>query len=367
MFFGGLLMGMTVLGLLGALGVIELALRYSDPELMVRRRGIHRYHPRLGWEPRPWAQSSEEGIATTIGPLGHRITPTATSVEGAVRVMFVGDSLTFGAGVSDEETFAFLLGEADGRYQVTNLAVEGYGPGQSLLRMEEALDRSSADVVILGICLGNDVADVASAYHLYDESIPKPRFVLTAGELVLEDRHVGRGWIRGLVDSSFLLARAAAPVEAVAPRHESVSRRLQALRAVPESTEETLVAIIRRMRDGVEGQGGRLLVVLLPDARTLERSSARWPRLRDKLQPEVELLDLVTVIASDREAYASHVLDAIGHLSPQGHKVAAAAIRERLALILGPSATRTTPPSRPGPGGAARTSSAADLLPLVSS
>ena len=206
--------------------------------------------------------------------------------------------------MSDEETLAASLTQGAPPYQVTVLAVPGYGPGQSLLRYESEADAIGASIVILALCVGNDLADVASRRHLYDER-----------------------WLRMLPDRSFLLAWFRPGTDGSGPSHEQNARRLEALRARSEEAADTLVAIVQRLRGEVERRGSRFVVAAFPDLRTLDPKSRRWPRLREEPSPRVDLLDLTPILARDQETYLRNTLDHIGHLSKQGHEHAARGIR----------------------------------------
>jgi len=72
-------------------------------------------------------------VIYSIGANGLRITPPALS-DGR-ETWFFGCSLTFGAGVPDEETLPYLFTERTGR-ATSNFAFPGYGPHQ-MLRMVE--------------------------------------------------------------------------------------------------------------------------------------------------------------------------------------------------------------------------------------
>lgn len=336
------LMAAGALSVVGVVVAMEAGIRLADPELMVRVRSIHRYHPRLGWEVRPNLRVSTGGIKLSLDEGGNRL----TGEEGKVAVnrphiLILGDSVAFGLGVSDEETFGASLSQGESPYRVTNMAVPGYGPGQSLLTYEAKGRALQAAVVIFALCLGNDLADVVSRHHLYDENIPKPRFFRRGGELELEDDQVRRAWFRGLLDNSFLLARFAPPRERLGEQPERVERRLQALRARSAEAEDTVVAIVKRLRKGVERHGARFLVVAFPDERALDPASTRWPGLREKLAPEADLLDLVPVLAQNRESFTRYSLDHIGHLSRRGHERAAKEIRLHLEMTMASRGAQT--------------------------
>ena len=285
-----LLVAASVLGLALVMVLAEVSLRLVDPQLMIRRRGIHQYHPRLGWVPRPGVRSTLAGFRVSTGPMGERLAGFEPDVSGP-RVVLFGDSVTFGLGVSDEHTFASLLTRPEYGYDVVNLAVQGYGPGQSLLGMEETLPGLSPSVVIFGLCLGNDLADVASPYHLYDEGIPKPLFVLREGELVIEDWHVRKAWMRVFAQRG----------------------------------------------------GARFLVVAFPDARSYQATSQRWPRLKGKVESLAAVLDLVPALAPDRSTYESNTLDHVGHMSAAGHEAVARLIAAWLARDLPANSLTVSP------------------------
>lgn len=321
--FGGLVVS------LGLVALGEAALRIADPDLLVRRRGLHRYHPELGWEGVPLARASVGGVHVTLDAEGTRNGPKRAPAPGATRVVLLGDSIAFGLGVSDPDTFAAILSREPHGLHVRSLAVQGYGPGQSLLALERARPLDRVDVVIFGLCLGNDLADVTATHHLYSQGSPKPRFVMRGDALELEVQHVRKAWLRGLFDRSYLLARLT-PRASATPAADEVARRLDALRAASEEAEDTVTAIVRRMRSVAEAAGSRFLVLVFPDVRTLERTSGRWIRLRPKLAEAADLVDLVPVIAPDREAYEVNTLDHIGHLSIMGHGLVAAELSARL-------------------------------------
>lgn len=81
------------------------------------------------------------------------------------RVAVYGDSLVFGDTSPRDETFAARLGvhleAARGRpVEVVNAGVTGYGPDQSLLRLEAELPALAPDVVVFVLCAHNDHGDL---------------------------------------------------------------------------------------------------------------------------------------------------------------------------------------------------------------
>jgi hypothetical protein len=87
------------------------------------------------------ARSASEGrtiydVVYTTGPDHFRVAPAATESPEACVLLF-GDSLTFGDGVSDEETYAAQIVKQSGhRVAAQNFAVSGWGPHQFLAGLQ---------------------------------------------------------------------------------------------------------------------------------------------------------------------------------------------------------------------------------------
>jgi hypothetical protein len=78
--------------------------------------------------------SREYDAITTITSKGYRI----PEVRGNPTVIFIGDSYTFGVGLSDKETFPFQYALSK-KETCANLALPGWGTGEAIDRLEEAL------------------------------------------------------------------------------------------------------------------------------------------------------------------------------------------------------------------------------------
>jgi lysophospholipase L1-like esterase len=68
---------------------------------------------------------------------------------GRIRVLVLGDSMTYGVGVEYEETYSAVLESLDPRLQVINTGVPGYCGEQELLVLEEFIERLAPDVVLV--------------------------------------------------------------------------------------------------------------------------------------------------------------------------------------------------------------------------
>jgi hypothetical protein len=111
---------------------------------------------------------------------------TRRKPPGVQRVLLLGDSMAFGTGIEIGSRCSDLLDSGLGAdVEVVNAAVPGWGTDQEFLYLcREGFDLEP-DVVVLALCLANDVSNNMLEHQLFGAA-PKPRFVLDAGALVHE-------------------------------------------------------------------------------------------------------------------------------------------------------------------------------------
>ena len=122
----------------------------------------------LGWRMKP-DFTSRDG---SHDQYGFRLAPQATDFA-ATDMLFIGDSFTYGLGVEDHETFAYLIDQALPANAI-NAAVNAYGFDQAYLTWETLKDRLNVDVVIAGY-----MTDDFFRNSLMLRDSPKPYFVET--------------------------------------------------------------------------------------------------------------------------------------------------------------------------------------------
>jgi hypothetical protein len=294
-----------------------------------------------GWQLRPnWALRDEEGRQVSTDSERRRVQtrrPAALAggpgVSGAPRVAVLGDSVAFGAGVDDAETFANLLAARAG-WAVANFAVPGWGTDQSLLRYEHDGRAWRPSVVVLNVCLANDLADNMLANYLYDPAWPKPYFTLRDGELQAHADHLVRSRFRRswewLWENSHLLNLIAAPSGERREASHWMGRRRVAVKDTDAAARLT-VRVMQRLRDEARRDGIALLVALHPDRAAFEQRSVVAARLDESLSGSgVLALDLGGRYRAAGWAFTDLMLDGLGHLSPRGHAVAAELIGEAI-------------------------------------
>ena len=108
----------------------------------------------LFWSPRPGFSGEFEGKPVSINSLGLRGADVAVpKPRRQKRIACFGDSITFGYGASDDETYAARLAQALGsRVEVVNAGVTGYTSHQVLGLLRRVGGEVSPDVALF--CIG---------------------------------------------------------------------------------------------------------------------------------------------------------------------------------------------------------------------
>ena len=319
----------TVVAFGVALAAAECALRVVAPRYLDRVKGAMVYSEDYGWALRRGYRGPFHGVFTTVNDRGYRGPEhSVTPASGRTRVVMLGDSITFGVGVTDTETFSALLEARSDRFEVINLAVEGYGTDQELVRLErEGLGYHPA-VVILNFCVANDLVNNAG-------SQPKPYFTLEGGSLLWHDRHMRLSFPRAaaqwLEDESHLYHRLEAlfPGSSRTPRAESAAPSGD--RIGPRAAAELTFALLRRIAEASRGARARFLVLLHPDETAFQQRSSVLRKFCKA--PGLEGIALVDLGARYRALgldYERIARDEQGHLTPLGHHFAAEVIESVL-------------------------------------
>jgi hypothetical protein len=342
-----LALGTTAL-FLAVLAGIELALRAASPEYLYSLHGDESsnvYSETYGWELRRGFRGYDLGTLATVNRLGYRGPehPYARPA-GRTRVVMLGDSIAYGAGVQDGETFSAQLQARDQRLDVVNLAVGGYGTDQELIRLEREGLLYSPDVVVLHFCLFSDFADNGLSSALFDARQPKPYFTWDGRALVPHDRHLKLGPLAGagqwLSDQSHAYNRLCQLLGMRrAPRQPGVwSDRMASVLQDLASAAELTFRLVRRMADRASAAHARFLVVVHPDQFSYEHRSKLLRKFCGT--PLLEGIPVLEMGARYHEAglaWSAVSLDVPGHLTLLGH--------EKTAEVLDRALTQPLPES----------------------
>jgi hypothetical protein len=266
---------------------------------------------------------------------------TLPKMGDRTRVIVLGDSIAFGFGVSDEQTFPYLLDVRDNGIEAGNLAVEGYGPGQELLVLQRDGLRADPDVVVLAVCLRNDFVDAVLSVDLYDGKTPRPRFRLVGDRLVLDDTAVRRSGpgraVQWLTDYSHLFTR----LSALVPRREVLEdpgwrQRKQEVLHDEDYAFRLSLALIMEMENVCRRRDIAFLVATFPNGIGFDMKPGLPERLHESLRAEgVWVVDVGARFRALGLTPKGTALDRTGHLGPRGHAVTCEILEHEVATRFG--------------------------------
>ena len=326
-----------------ALAALELASRVlwpSSPMVFAESGVVSRGEPgHDGWD----------------GPLPDNallfVARTGDLRDGPVRVLHVGDSMVFGAGVEPDEAFPAVLGRLEPGVVHVNGGVNGTGPDYYYLLARSFLKGAGFQHVVVYLFPGNDLGDLDREYPAcggpllaYGPNGPLPRCEL------------------GDIDPPRWGDPPPYPMR-VAARGSALVRHAWALwtgrRGVERPALTHLREVLRAMRQDVRAHGAELTAVLLPLRHDVEVAAGRvapgptaaTEALREQFaeavrQAGVLLLDpwdlVVDAVARDgSERWFAEQVPGDPHLSAEGHDLLARWLHERLPAL---------PPAETNPG-----------------
>ena len=283
-----------------------------------------RSHPELGW-----VSIGERYGINAQGFRDPHDFDAIVQAPGRKRLMVLGDSFMWGAGIDVDETVPALLEDALGSsWNVFNVSVPAWGIDQMYLAYLHFHETIKPDVVLLAF-IDEDVDRVLEAYRGH-EGMNKPSFELRDGELVPRTRTPPR---RGV--AKLLYRSAAARCSTRAIRRATTARAITAaifreLAAHAARRKEAFLIARIPSREAVDSPVGALLWRLRSFGATLEGTPARY----------VELLHAFEQSGlSTAELYKTD-----GHLRAAGAEVVAASILPSLSSE-GAGAIAASPPS----------------------
>jgi lysophospholipase L1-like esterase len=256
--------------------LVEVVLRWVHapmPFAFADMAYLHVYSEAYGWVTRPgFHVSSGRWPETTVNPAGYRghLYPPGPH-PGRTRVLMLGDSLTFGYGVSDDETTSRRLETLVPSLEVVNLGVQGYGTDQALLRFESEGLAFEPEIAVLNFCLANDFRDNASGRSIYDGDFPKPFFSLDDSRLVLHRDHLR---LSPLGRTAVFLSEHSLVINGLRAVLHGLPQRPHDEGDHPPARELT-VALVQRMAQVALEHGVRLIVAIYPDLRELQQATRR--------------------------------------------------------------------------------------------
>jgi hypothetical protein len=174
------------LSLMLALAFDQAVRLLLPPETTVEGRPWYlqtvQYDSILGWSGYPNYIETNDGIRIQTNSLGYRDREPVDGVDGRkLRVLFLGDSFTWGDEVRVEERFTSVLEGSCGAHcdrlppiHAINKGIIGYGTAQSFLQYVLAPEEDRSELVVLGLFTGNDLIDNSV---VDSPSGPRPRLI----------------------------------------------------------------------------------------------------------------------------------------------------------------------------------------------
>lgn len=123
------------------------------------------------------ATANNEKVTYTTNSLGFRSKEVDSSKK---HILVIGDSVTFGVGVNNNQTISYYLEQKLKIYQALNVAAPGYGIDQYYLNLKRNISKTNPKAIVVIIYTGNDLDDTRkdSSYGM-----SKPFFAFVNGEL----------------------------------------------------------------------------------------------------------------------------------------------------------------------------------------
>jgi lysophospholipase L1-like esterase len=228
-------------------------------------RSNAKWDAELGWAPDCKPEQPACDLDRTVGQRLELPDP------GKQHIVMLGDSVTYGHGVGDAETFSAGLGRRikDGRYQVLNAAVTGWSIDQYYLYLERILPKVHPRLVVVNIFTGNDYQGTV---HDNNYGYKKPLYRIQDGRLVLTEPRLSSfncpHFLSNSVAFSLMWRWASVRDRSVGGRREAVLDLLKTLCGSRDLSAVEGPVVIRKLIDAIDEltkrAGAELVYVLLP-------------------------------------------------------------------------------------------------------
>jgi len=291
------------------------------------------HNRRLGWIMKPFYKN--RGVSHNS--YGFRGSREFDFFPQGKRILFIGDSFTYGLGVNDEETFAASLEQVID-VETINAGVNGYGIDQALLMWEDKGKQFNPDIVILGYFVddffrnANSIRYGAKPYFLFDRNkqefslrgvpVPDVESLVSSGAIESE------GTLRSVQAFSWLLQK----IKSKLKIYNSDELQLQS--ALSEF-------LLKKLNDSIAESGGQLIVLIIghcydgiPEYSMVEASIIEACHLNS--------LECINLAASMRKEDYNSFYGKNCHWSSKGHRYVANVIAENLILKRGLKSSKPT-------------------------
>ncbi len=286
------------------------------------------FDPELGWSPIPNKKFFARDWGTvTSNSLGFR---SAEIDQNKKQIIVLGDSFTWGFGVSDTETFPCFLDEMVSKlgYQVSNLGVSGYDLGQYYLFLKRHINKfNNLKQVVLVINVQNDLICTAANF---DNGKKKPLFIVRNNNLILTNKVINKHCLRNLFSRSYFLGMSW-PHNILG---DLLSKAADDRVLSQKELQEVSVLLLQKVFELVLSHNAELLVILNPSEKDfIEKSDSLdyFEYIFSKLRVKgISYIDYIAILKKeDQKELRGFYLDD-GHYTRKGNMFLAKTIYEHL-------------------------------------
>lgn len=345
----------------------------------VQETDFFQYHPIFGYSGVPNVRKQLYGKYITHNSKGFRGPEIEYQKAGGTkRLVFIGDSQTWGWGVSDSETIPYFTGKmlnekasSNITYEALNFGASGYGIGQSYLRLIIEGLRYQPDYVVLTYFAENDLWETSSTSewgvekpYIYEKedgnfcvsnvpprrasgwpsdnlafiaenkfNVKDLRFNLAGFEFDLANTQTAIYFKNRSINASLFSGWGGDDSDALGAIEEYIGCvQSEPGPALPtlEAKIDLVVKLILRIRETVEENGGEFFVATKPleeDYRHNQQQPEYHAVLSALQQMGIKVIDVYS-IAKGKSMAAEQLFINFGHLSAAGNRLIAESIAE---------------------------------------
>ena len=232
--------------------ICELSIRIAYPNRLLpldERNNLYQFDDKLGWFPKKNENVVFKGsreIKVKHNKFGFRDDEHGEKTKE--RILFIGDSFTWGYDVEEEERFTNLLQNRIENWEMLNLGVSGYGTDQAFILLQDRFDQYQPDIVFLTFC-SNDTWENSS--RVIYGGYYKPYYVLKESGIELHGVPVEKSY-RYLFSQYPLLAKSRTLYV--------ISRFIHEMVRPDDLDDDPTEAIFIAMKKYVEERGSKLII-----------------------------------------------------------------------------------------------------------
>ncbi len=292
----------------------EIFLRITKKKSTASGVTLTRFDPILGWAPTPDTFMKVQGKIFSVNKAGLR---SENVNPERPQILILGDSVAWGLGVSDEDTFAFRFSKLvkNSGYQVSNLAVPSYGLDQTYLRFVENYESwPSIKAVVLVICSGNDLKDTATNVVSRKR---KPLFRIRKGELSIEQIKISKWDPQNLLSRSQFVSWLFGRLTRLKMLSEKIAGKVDINEYENLKVVEMLIEKIKKISIS---QNSQFWIVLVPSRDDFEKPSKDYLWFNDffhKRHPG-NFVEFFKILKENSSHPKENYLDDV-HLNEKGH------------------------------------------------